>query len=609
MDMFGRKISGFGGLCAALVLFGSCPARGEDHHAPDYHELGEQLEASVAEGMKKASAAGLSIAVVDPQGAVWAKGFGFADKTQGTPATVDTLYRAVALSPQITATEILRRVEHGEARLDDPLTAHLPGFAIRSRFAPIKPITIRALLAHHAGLPSSVSKGSLALRLTSAEAAAGLMARQEQLRSEYLAEPPQTHLRISALGYSLLGRVIEVKSGRSFAEAMDSGVLQPLGMSHSTFTPAGSAATAGLAKPYRAGAELGAVEMSDRPSGSLIASAADAARFVRFILNDGKTDAGQPLLKPETLKTMFEPQFAGAPMDFGNRSGLGWALGGAKVEGAGQIAHSMAVFSGYASEIMVSREQQLGVVVLSNDDAAGELALKLARRALEVAVAIRRHRPIPGDREPEQARPAPFPGVNLEEIAGDYAVMGQTVRMDAGDGRLVGEISGKRIELIPVAKDRFIPQLALLGSIDVFGLFKYSLPAFSVRPATVGGRRFAVLEGLPQTMAFERIARGNIPAAWLARAGKYRCDNPDPAFTPGEATLADVNGLLTLTVTVSSKPLRWDNDEHQYTLIPVSANEAVVAGVNYNEGGTVRAVERDGRVALVYSGFSITRQK
>lgn len=70
----------------------------------------------------------------------------------------------------------MRRADHGELRLDDPLAAHLPGFSIRSRFAQAKPVTIRALLAHHAGLPSQLLKGSVAVSMSAAEADAGLAA-------------------------------------------------------------------------------------------------------------------------------------------------------------------------------------------------------------------------------------------------------------------------------------------------------------------------------------------------------------------------------------------------------------------------------------------------
>lgn len=113
----------FRSLSAAAALFLTSPAM-----AADYRSLDSRLDPLVAESLEKAQAASLSIAVVDAQGVVWSKGYGFADKALGVRATADTPYRTSAISGLLTATEILRRADRGELRLDEPLTAHLPGF-------------------------------------------------------------------------------------------------------------------------------------------------------------------------------------------------------------------------------------------------------------------------------------------------------------------------------------------------------------------------------------------------------------------------------------------------------------------------------------------------
>ena len=188
-------------LCVATALFLAGPAL-----AAGSGGLGSRLDPLVTEALEKSEAAGLSIAIVDAEGVIWSKGYGFADKAHGVRTASDTPYRTSSISALLTATEIMRRANLGELRLDDPLTAHLPGFSIHSRFAGAKPITIRALLANHAGLPSQIHKGNV----LPAEDAGGLAGLQEQVRSAGLAEAPQTHFKISAIGYSLLGRLIEV---------------------------------------------------------------------------------------------------------------------------------------------------------------------------------------------------------------------------------------------------------------------------------------------------------------------------------------------------------------------------------------------------------------
>lgn len=427
------------------------------------------------------------------------------------------------------------------------------------------------------------------------------------MRAEYLAEAPQSHFKVSGVGYSLLGRVIEVKSGGGFAGAMEAGLLQPLGMTRSTFAPAVPGMA--VAKPHRAGKGLAAVETRDRPAGGLITSVGDAAQFVRFVLNDGRASSGQALVKPGALKAMFEPQFAGQPLDFGQSYGLGWGFDAIKVSGAGRVATSGTSFGGYTSLIAVAREPQLGVVILSNDGAAGQVAQQLAQKALELALAAKLRRPAASEADTAASvKPVAYRAANLAEYAGDYVVFGQIVRVAARDDRLRAEVLGRRVELIPTGKDRFAPQVALLGSVDVFGLFNYAPPALSVRVVAAGARRFAVLDGMGQPQAFERIERRPIPASWRARLGSYRCVNPDGVFELTDVALSESDGVLALKAGVSSKPLDFNREQQNLALTPVSDDEAVVTGAGYDQGGTVKAGERDGRATLTYSGFSFMRQ-
>jgi D-alanyl-D-alanine carboxypeptidase len=86
---------------------------------------------------------GVSIGIVHDQTLVWAQGFGWADLERRVPATADTLYRIASITKTFTATAIVQLRDAGRLQLDDPLTRHLPWFAIASRHAEAPPITIR----------------------------------------------------------------------------------------------------------------------------------------------------------------------------------------------------------------------------------------------------------------------------------------------------------------------------------------------------------------------------------------------------------------------------------------------------------------------------------
>src|SRR5439155_10273285 len=92
----------------------------------------------------------LSIALVDDQRIVWARGFGFADPKAKKPATAETVYRVGSVSKLFTDIAIMRLVEQGKLDLDAPVTKYLPDFKPVNPYD--KPITLRQLMTHRSGL-------------------------------------------------------------------------------------------------------------------------------------------------------------------------------------------------------------------------------------------------------------------------------------------------------------------------------------------------------------------------------------------------------------------------------------------------------------------------
>ena len=149
------------GFSCVLLLSGCAgtPPRPTNIASGDYVPAKQYLSAVIKQDMAKHDVKGLSIALIDDQKVVWVEGFGYADVANQVPATADTVYRIGSISKVLTATEIMRLAEQGKVDLDKAVTAYVPEFSIQNRFADSKPITLRALLAHHSGLPSDVLKG------------------------------------------------------------------------------------------------------------------------------------------------------------------------------------------------------------------------------------------------------------------------------------------------------------------------------------------------------------------------------------------------------------------------------------------------------------------
>ena len=102
---------------------------------------------------------GLSIALVDDQRVVWTNGFGFADRSNGIPATAGTVYQLASVTKTFTAAAIMQLVGDGLITLDGPLTNYVPQLKMKDRFTN-NVITVRSILHHHAGIPGDVFNGS-----------------------------------------------------------------------------------------------------------------------------------------------------------------------------------------------------------------------------------------------------------------------------------------------------------------------------------------------------------------------------------------------------------------------------------------------------------------
>ena len=581
-------------IAIACSLLSGCSASIPHRTGPivknDYQFLGEYMDWMITREAKKAHVNAVTVAVVDDQRVVWSKGYGWADTTKQVPATPETLFRVGSISKLFTATEIMRRVERGEIELDSDISQQLPGFSIHSRFANAKPITVRSLLSHHSGLPSNRWNEMFTNKPVD------LATLEKQIAEDSLIAAPQTKFNYSNLGFSLLGRIIEVRSNETFAAAMKENILDPLGMAHSTFAP-----VAVDSKGYNQGKELPPVEMPDRPAGSLVASAHDLARFVEFVLADGRAANGQQLIRSETLRSMFQPQFPGLPLDFGHRTGLCWGIEGMRVQGAGPIVGHGGGLPGYSAHLSVAPETKLGVVVLANDQAAGGFLGQVGKKAIALAleaklgVAEQPEKPEPSK---PKLQPIELPKETLDGYVDDYIVMGQLTHVARSGDHLSADAFGKHFNLLPIAANKFVPEVSVL-----LGLWHKQLSNFSVTVSDVEGRRFAVLSGPFQTMAFERFTRRPLPASWARRLGQCRVEPNEGDFKFGPMRLEFVDGILALDLPVTSVAFGISDMPMRLLLDPIDDTNA--ATVNF-DGSVVRVIGDPGHEKFFLSGFTFT---
>lgn len=175
-------------------------------------------------------APGLQIAVLADGKVVHFAGRGVTDcATDATPAA-DRNFRIASMSKSFTAAAILQLRDRGALSLDNPATDYLPWAAGLSGPTADSPrITVRHCLTMSSGLPSDDPWADRQEEMTQAEFDGVLR------RPVSGAYAPGTAFAYSNLGFAILGRVVEAVTGRTFVDYVTSELLQPLGLTDTTY--------------------------------------------------------------------------------------------------------------------------------------------------------------------------------------------------------------------------------------------------------------------------------------------------------------------------------------------------------------------------------------
>ena len=344
--------------------------------------------------------AGLALGVVRDGALEHFTGLGMADAAAGRPVERDTVFRIGSISKTMTAVAIMQLVEDGALELD----AAVNDLGTRARIEAPAPVTVRHLLTHTGGLGELRRASDLVRPVIGLAAKPGA---DPPALADYYARPLRSTVAPGAKwayanhGFALLGLIVEDLRGRPFPAVMRDRIFAPLGMERSDFerTPR---VRERLAVGYRA-ARTGLKPVKDLeivvgPAGSCFSTTEDMARYVAALAG-----GGAPLLRPESLARMLEPQ--GEPDPAMPAMGLAFFLGRA---GARRVAGHDGGWPGFVSALAFAPGSGCGVVAFTNTDTAFAphvLAERVLRQLLDE----------PGDAPPVAQHPHAWP-----ELTGLY---------------------------------------------------------------------------------------------------------------------------------------------------------------------------------------------
>ncbi len=404
-------------LVSALVLLvaaaGFAQERATIPARKDYAAAAAALEHFIEHERVDKNLPAISVALVDGNEIVWARGFGYADPDKKIPATALTVYRVGSVSKLFTDIGIMQMVEQGKLDLDAPLGQFLPEFKPVNQFT--KPITLRQLMSHRAGILREPPVGHYfdptEPRLTDTVLS---------MNGLELIYEPETRVKYSNAGIAVVGYTLEYLNKQPFPRHLKQAVLNPLGMQSSAFEPEPEIKKH-LAKAYMwtyRGTifEAPTFQLGMAPAGSMYSTVTDLGQFLTVLFNGGRGPGG-PVIKPETLQQMWEPQFktGQGPRNFG----IGFILN--TFEGHRIVGHGGAIY-GFATEVDALPDDKLGAVAVTTMDSANAVTSHITREALRLMLAVKAGKPLPAIQTTE-----PIPAQMMTKLVGRYGEGERTI--------------------------------------------------------------------------------------------------------------------------------------------------------------------------------------
>ncbi|MEA2896508.1 MAG: hypothetical protein QOJ84_2123 [Bradyrhizobium sp.] len=343
----------------------------------------------------------------------WFEALGRQNPAQSAPMTRDSIFRIFSMTKPIVSVGIMQLVEDGFLLLGEPLAKYIPEFAetkvgVQSggklELRPLaRPITVQDLLRHTSGLTND----------TAGTGPIQEMYKQSRVRDRSISNAEHASI-VAAMpllcqpgaewNYSrstdILGRIIEVITGKSLGAYLTERILAPLQMAETAFHT-GTENASRLAEPFPndpwTNEPIKLFDMLERPvmesgGGGLVSTTMDYARFCQMLLNGGSLD-GQRIIGRKTLQLMASNHLAagvkinGILLAPGHGFGLGFAV--RTDDGMAPFAGSRGQFfwSGRAGTVFwIDPKEDLFAVLMSQGPGQRERLRTLMRSLVYAAV-------------------------------------------------------------------------------------------------------------------------------------------------------------------------------------------------------------------------------
>lgn len=298
---------------------------------------------------------------------------GFSSKKDLEPFSPQTVTRIASITKPMTAIAIMQLHDSGALDIDQPVQNYLADFPGSE-----EPVTIRHLLSHTSGIPHYRSSLD-AISLSSYDT---LQKAVEEVYERGFVGAPGDQYTYSSFGYTVLGRVIEKVSARTFSEYLRDEVWQPAGMAYTSLERA--TVQEGKSRLYvKLFGEFLRSPHSDLsliyPAGGVQSTAGDLLSFGAAVLNDS-------LVARPTLEAMADISASLSSTTGDDPYGLGWSV--TEHPDFGTVLAHGGSQPGASAQFLILLEKEVVAVALSNAYGTKGSAVDLAYFMADLATKL-----------------------------------------------------------------------------------------------------------------------------------------------------------------------------------------------------------------------------
>ena len=280
----------------------------------------------------------------------------------------ENVFMLASITKQFTAVAILMLEEQGKLSLGEPITKFIPDYPTNG-----KTITVDQLLNHTSGIKSYTGIGNLVKVARNDKTLDELI---DYFKNEPMDFDPGEAFRYNNSGYVLLGKIIEVLSGETYEDFIESKIFDRLGMKDSRYG-SNSELIQKRAMPYEEGPNgyVNANYLSmtlPHAAGSLMSTVDDLLKWQNALTNN-------TLIKASSLDKAIN----GSELNNGEHISYGYGLGEMTLKGSKGYTHSGGIF-GTSTNGIYMIEEDVYVIGLSNCSChdIGSLTQNLAAAAI-----------------------------------------------------------------------------------------------------------------------------------------------------------------------------------------------------------------------------------